>query len=434
MSIKILATADMHLGKRSSGVPENETAGSPAHTWDLIVNWCLKNDVDVLALLGDIVEKDNRFFEAFQPLFNGFQKLREGGVKVFMISGNHDHDIPRQLDSAVELDNVKLIGRDGKWEAVTFVKGDLRLQFAGWSFPREHVRANPLLDFDSLSLDPGMPVIGLLHCDVNALNSSYAPVPLAGLISKQVDAWLLGHIHKPMALNASMPLVHYTGSPHAFSAKEPGEHGPLLVTINGKDDITAGTIPLSPIRYETICLDIAPGMQLPDFRTRLMHKLLQDVGARKSASVHLKYLIYDVELEGKHEHLPAIDQWISEARYSETEVSNDVQFSVRKFRSKLMPYIKNLEEYVSQNTPVGVLAETILAIRENRSTPLLGRLMNKWMKSYQDMHTTPIYAKLGMQLTDKDALTEMAKASILEECNRMISELLNQQKVRDQPV
>lgn len=427
MAIKILATGDLHLGKRSSGIPGNEPAGSAIYTWELIVNWCLDNDVDALALLGDIVDKENRIYQAVGPLFNGFSKLQEKGIQVFMVSGNHDYDVPGQLDRSAGLGNVTLLGRNGKWEQKSFTRGNMTVQLFGWSFPGDSVMYNPLLDLNGLDFDRSQPVIGLLHCDVNALNSPYAPVPLSSLISKQPDAWLLGHIHKPMELHRSMPMVRYTGSPHAFSAKEPGEHGPLLVTVNGKNDISASTIPLSPVRYETITVETEPGMQHAAFRTRFMQQLLEDVVAKKHASKHLEYLVYDVELTGSHEHLAEVDLWINELENAVPANSGEVQYAIRKVGSSVVTHITGLEEYVSDNTPVGLLAGTILALQENRSTPLLERLMEKWMTNYRNMENAATYTILGNPPMDKEALSGLARASILKECNRMISELVNQQ-------
>ncbi len=427
MAIKILATGDLHLGKRSSGITENEPSGSAIHTWNLIVEWCLNNDVDVLALLGDIVDTENRIYQAIKPLFDGFSSLQEKGIQVFMISGNHDFDVPTQVDKSVELDNVTVLGRNGRWEVQSFSKGNLSVQFVGWSFPGESVPINPLLDFNGLSFDQNLPAIGLLHCDVNAQNSRYAPVPLANLISTPLDAWLLGHIHKPLVLNKSMPMVRYTGSPHAFSAKEPGEHGPLLVTVNGKNDIKAQTLPLSPVRYETITMEIEPGMQQSDFRTRLMQHLLKGVDAMKNDAKHLQYIIYDVELEGVHEHLADVDQWMTELKNIDPAPSGVVQYAIRKVSSNVMTHITKLEEYVSENTPVGLLAGTILAIKENRTTPMLDRLMEKWITNYQNMQNAATYSILGNTSMDRDTLSDHAKASILKECNRMISELIQQQ-------
>lgn len=426
MAIKILAAGDLHLGKRSSGIPDNEPAGSAIYTWNRIVDWCLNNHVDVLALLGDIVDSENRIYQTIKPLFDGFTRLQEKEIQVIMVSGNHDYDVPAQIDRAVGLDNVTVIGRNGKWEMKPFKKGNLFVQFVGWSFPGDSVTLNPLLGLNDLSFDSNLPYIGLLHCDVNAINSRYAPVPLSGLISTPIDAWLLGHIHKPTELHPAIPMIRYTGSPHAFSAKEPGEHGPLLVTVNGKNDITAQTIPIAPIRYEKIIVDINPGMQKSDVQNSIMSQLIAGVNEMNNASKHLKRVVFDLELIGEHENVAMVDGWEKKDSKSEQDFSGSVQFSIRKVSNNVVPAITNLEEYVSKNTPVGLLAGTILAIQEKKTTPMLERLMEKWMANYQKMQSSRTYYLLGNTTTDKDQIIDLAKKSILKECNRMISELINQ--------
>ena len=74
MAIKILATGDLHLGKKSSSVPESAEEGSSKFTWNRIIDLSIRNGIDILALTGDIVDQDNRYFEAIGPLQTGFKK------------------------------------------------------------------------------------------------------------------------------------------------------------------------------------------------------------------------------------------------------------------------------------------------------------------------------------------------------------------------
>jgi hypothetical protein len=83
MPIRILATADLHLGKTSADVSGHFAATK--HTWETIVNWAIAYAVDVVALCGDIVDRDNRYFEAVGPLQDGLEKLGKNGIEVFMV-------------------------------------------------------------------------------------------------------------------------------------------------------------------------------------------------------------------------------------------------------------------------------------------------------------------------------------------------------------
>ncbi|HYW95118.1 MAG TPA: metallophosphoesterase, partial [Bacteroidales bacterium] len=93
MAMKILATSDLHLGKRSSEVPLTEKESSTRYTWEQIVDGCLNQAVDVVLLAGDIVDRDNRFFEAVGPLQAGLEKLDRAGITVIITAGNHDYDV-----------------------------------------------------------------------------------------------------------------------------------------------------------------------------------------------------------------------------------------------------------------------------------------------------------------------------------------------------
>ncbi len=432
MPIKILAAGDLHLGKRSSGVPDDARTSSSKYTWELMINMCIDKQVDVLVLPGDIIDKDNRFFEAIGPLLNGFTRLKEHGVQVLMTSGNHDYDVPRQVADTAGMDHVALLGQHGQWEVRKLTKEGLTVQFAGWSFPEEQVKKNPLEDFDRAAIDPAWPAIGILHCDVDVRDSVYAPVIKADLMNTPVNAWLLGHIHKPEEIHHADPLIWYTGSPQAFSAKEPGTHGPLLVTVDDNQHITAHHISLSPIRYEPIQVSVNGEMDEGDLRSLLINTMKEDAAKRKEESAQLQYILYDVTLIGEHERILEVDKWMmkfSGLPFQELPGSS-MQYGIRKIISEVRPLITNLEEYVNPDTPVGVLAETILAIREDRSTPLLDKLIRQWQKRYNDMKSAPVYMPLQEFADeeygqgDKDTL---ARSCILQECNRLFTELLSQQ-------
>jgi DNA repair exonuclease SbcCD nuclease subunit len=78
MPIKILATADLHLGKSSADV--SGLHASTKYTWQKIIDYCIHNQIDVLVLCGDIVDWDNRYFEAIGPLQKGFEDLYKHGI------------------------------------------------------------------------------------------------------------------------------------------------------------------------------------------------------------------------------------------------------------------------------------------------------------------------------------------------------------------
>jgi len=53
MPLKILATADLHLGRKSSSVPRNLEESSTQFTWQRIIEYAIDKSVDVVVLAGD---------------------------------------------------------------------------------------------------------------------------------------------------------------------------------------------------------------------------------------------------------------------------------------------------------------------------------------------------------------------------------------------
>ena len=78
MSLKILATADIHIGRRPSKLSDSESATdfSCARMWGAIVGRAIDEKVDLVALVGDIVDHDNRTF----PRLGAWRALGRGDL------------------------------------------------------------------------------------------------------------------------------------------------------------------------------------------------------------------------------------------------------------------------------------------------------------------------------------------------------------------
>lgn len=251
MGVKLLCTGDVHLGRGPSRLGDrlDPAAVSPTAVWTKTVDQAIEREVDAVMLTGDVVDKDNRFFEAYTPLAREIGRLVEAGIGVYAVAGNHDYDVFSRL--AGEIEGFGLLGRDGQWEEDVLKRdGRTVLQVIGWSFPAGEMKGSPL----ARGLPPirnGMPTVGLLHCDVDgAANSPYAPVTRSELAATGVDAWLLGHIHAPQIISPAGPLIMYPGSPQGLHVNEPGPHGPWLIEIEATRAPTATQLPLAALRWE----------------------------------------------------------------------------------------------------------------------------------------------------------------------------------------
>jgi exonuclease SbcD len=422
MSIKILATADLHLGKSSADVSGSHA--STKYTWQKIINYCIKNNVDVLALCGDIVDWDNRYFEAVGALQRGFEELYRNGIVIYMVSGNHDFDVLAGIAGNIKLPNVHLIGAKGQWEVQKFEKDGQIVQFVGWSFPTRSVRESAFLDWGLPDYDSKYPCIGLLHGDIDKPGSEYHPFKLDELVKSELNLWLLGHIHKPERLRQN-PEVWYVGSPQAMSAKEPDGHGALLAEVSRSGMIGISQVLLSTVLYRTVEIPVSAIDEETELRDRIINALVKDGMDAENEMPELQSIVYQVKLTGEHITINEVEHWTRDIiQYS--QVLNRTTISVRKIYNRLRPALQKLEELALSNSPAGVLAHTILEHKKGVVTPFLGRLIADWKvkagHAYQSGTYTPLL--IGRRIGppgDQEGMN-----FILNECNRLLAELNGQ--------
>jgi exonuclease SbcD len=218
MVARLLFIGDMHLGRTPSRLPDDlEELGlrrselGPAAAWRASIDHALSSEVDAVVLAGDVVEGIDDRFEAYRDLKAGALRLAAAGIPLIGVAGNHDVEALPRL--ARQIPAFRLLGAAGRWETVDVAThSGVPLRLLGWSFPAQRVERNPL---DSLDLESarqrGVATLGVLHCDVDAGSSRYAPVSSRALAALPVDGFLLGHVHRPDRLEGDRP-QGYLGS------------------------------------------------------------------------------------------------------------------------------------------------------------------------------------------------------------------------------
>jgi exonuclease SbcD len=258
----ILFVGDVHLGRRPSRVPSLAAAGlgiddlSPRAALAAVVREARERSVDAVVFLGDVVDGEENYLEAYGPLARAVRELVEGGVAVLAVAGNHDvRALPRLAD---EIDAFHLIGRGGRWEAVVVARGGVPFaRLVGWSFPRARVEESPLASFTALA-PSALPTLGVLHADLDQSGSPYAPVARRELAERGLDGWLLGHVHVPswQALAGARP-IGYLGSLSGLDPTEQGVHGPWLARFEPGRPPVFEQLALAPLAWRALELDVS---------------------------------------------------------------------------------------------------------------------------------------------------------------------------------
>ncbi len=422
MGTKILCVGDIHLGRRPSRLPAEVQERldvrelSPSGAWRRTVEEALRLGVDGVLLAGDVVEQENDFYEAYADLRGGIERLTGQGIQVLGVAGNHDVQVlPRLADA---LPDFRLLGHDGQWEAGTVEGRDgSRVRVLGWSFPRDTVTTSPLAG--SLPARGPGPTVGLLHCDRDAGGSRYAPVTRAQLEAAPVDAWLLGHIHKPDPLAGPRPMG-YLGSLTGLDPGEPGVHGPWLLETGGPG-LAIRQIPLAPLRWveREVGLD---GLEQPgDLHQRItaavdaLHDEITGTGAAPLAVGCRLRLVGRTRFREEITRLLQADDPRERA-----DARDGVLYFVEAWRLEALPEI-DLHELARGHDPVALLARKLLALRDPAAEEhalLVETLQEHLAAATRDRR----FAALQADPPDRDRTVAIAEAAALRALDLLLAQ------------
>jgi DNA repair protein SbcD/Mre11 len=366
MPLKLLAVGDLHLGRRPGGLPTDLTdlaagrAYGPAAALERIVATAIAERVDVVALAGDLVERDEDLFEAYGDLYRGVAALTEAGIRVVGVAGNHDvRVLPRLAD---EVSGFTLLGRGGVWESLELRSPDgTAMVLHGWSFPRPDVTTSPLRG-QRFARDRRV-AIGLLHCDRDQRTSRHAPVASRELADAGLDAWLLGHIHKPDALSVSTP-SGYLGSATALRRSETGARGPWLYTVSATGIVGVDHWPLAPLRWEPLDIDMTGVADVDDARGHLLNAIRAIAAPIADRPMRPDLIGLRVRLGGRTSHRSAIARHLDIADLADlanVPVGPSLRAFVGTMRDAMLPDV-DLATLARQPDPAGLMARRLLLL------------------------------------------------------------------------
>src|SRR4051812_288765 len=161
--MRIVHAADLHIDSPLRGLPPYEGAPlaavreAPRRACEKLVAWCIDSKADLLLVAGDLYDGDWRDFSTGLFFANEMSRLREAGIRVAVVYGNHDAAsvITRKLQLP---ENVK--GLSSK-KAETILYEELGVAVHGRSFPEKAVTEDLSRDYPAPR--EGLVNIGLLH-------------------------------------------------------------------------------------------------------------------------------------------------------------------------------------------------------------------------------------------------------------------------------
>lgn len=422
MTIRLLAVGDMHLGRRPSRLPD-DLAGNgdrygPAEAWRRIVRLAIERDVNVVALAGDLVEREDDFFEAYRLLKQGVEELAGEGIAVVGVTGNHDVQVLPRL--AEELPDFSLLGVDGRWQTRSIGDGEETITLHGWSFPARHHDQSPLAGVQ-LERGPGLN-LGLLHCDRDARDSRYAPVTSAELQAAGLDGWLLGHIHKPDPLTIHEPMG-YLGS---ITGLHPGEHGvrgPWMMQIDGGRIESIEQVRLAPLHWERMDLDLS-GMDRADEAESKLLRQIEALNERLDEHEQPPETVgVRLSLVGQTRHATEVLEQLQER--ASANIGTHRHVFIEKFEVHTLPE-RDLEELAEKNNHIGLMARRLLLLDRPADDPGRRQLLENARQRLQTVMDEPRWTGLERAELDHEAVADQLRHTGA----RVMEKLIDQEEGR----
>lgn len=284
MTVRILHTADCHLDSPLQSLALRDPAlrdrvqTATRTAFSRIIDTALSEQVHALLIAGDLFDGAERSAKTAAFLTAQLDRLRQAGIAVFYIKGNHDAENP--ITGALNLpDNVHVF--DGRGGKVQLAGADVWIH--GVSFAWRHAPDSLLGKFPAPVA--GAVNIAMLHTSLvgAAGHDPYAPCTVADLAGMAFDYWALGHVHKRQ-VHGQAPWIVMPGIPQGRDMGEVGAKSASLLTLEG-GRIAVTEVPTSAITFLHHRIDVSGHDDAHDLRSHLQAELAELAAAQPTDAI-----------------------------------------------------------------------------------------------------------------------------------------------------
>jgi exonuclease SbcD len=293
MKVKFIHAADIHLDspflglERYEGAPVEYVRSATRVAFQNLVNLALEEKVDLVLLAGDLYDGDWRDYNTGLFFASQVAKLREAGIKVFLVRGNHD--AASQITHVLRLpDNVKVLSTHQPESAVL---EDLGVVIHGQSFHTPAVTED---------LSRGYPLprkgyfnIGLLHTCASGRegHESYAPCDINYLKNKGYDYWALGHVHKAEIISKE-PWIVFPGNTQGRHIREEGAKGCTVAQVCDGRLESLEHHSLDVLRWSRCMIDAAGAETFEEIMQRAEKKIDEELSKCEGRLLALRVIVF----------------------------------------------------------------------------------------------------------------------------------------------
>ncbi len=263
--MRFIHAADIHLDSPLTGLSAYQDA--PAEllrtatrdAFENLVSLALEERVDFMVIAGDLYDGSWRDFNTGIFFSGQMGRLRQAGIPVYLLYGNHDAESEMTKRLALP-DNVHAFS-SGKAE--TFRHADLQVALHGRSFKVAATTENLVHTYPDPI--PGWLNIGVLHTALegNTAHANYAPCTVAQLHAKGYGYWALGHVHDHQQWGGASTIA-YPGNLQGRHIRETGPKGALMVTAQGQDIQSVERVIVDVLRWAALDVDVSSANTLAE--------------------------------------------------------------------------------------------------------------------------------------------------------------------------
>ncbi len=399
---KFLHAADIHLDSPLKGLeiypdaPVQQIRNASRRALDNLIDLAIDQEISFVLLAGDISDGDWKDYNTSLFFAQRMGRLWEAGIRVFMVSGNHD--AASVIAKALRLpDNVYVFPAN---QPKSIELQDLSVVIHGQGYKKRDTR-DDLASGYPLAV-PGLFNIGLLHTCLTGRpgHEPYAPTSLDVLTNKGYDYWALGHIHQREVV-CNNPWIVFSGNIQGRHIRETGAKGCTLIQVQEGEITSVEDRDLDVLRWEQIRIDISMCNSIEDFWEELRRSLELAIDQNQGRALAIRLI-----LEGQttlHNLLHTQFEHISEECRALAVGLGDIWLEKIKLETKSQ---KDPEEAFEENTALASLARSIkkspLSCDDILQIPELVDLKNK-------LPPEIINRVEGFDLSSRDNLKQIQK-------------------------
>jgi len=360
---KFIHTADIHLDSplrglaRYDGAPVDRLRGATRRAFCNLVKFAIDEKVAFVIIAGDLFDGDWKDYNTGLFFASRMSKLRESGIRVFIVSGNHDavSAITRKLHYP---ENVSVFASQAP---ETICVDEIGVAIHGQSFAQRDITANLAAAYPSAL--PEYYNIGVLHTALSGRtgHASYAPCSQSDLLDKNYDYWALGHVHQREIVNES-PWIIFPGVIQGRHIRETGANGCMIATVNDDRSATVEHQSLDVLRWKHLKADISDAETAEVFIEKVgaVLKKVSERASDRMLAVRLE-LIGDSPmhalLHGERE------RWVNQLRALATDTGSDEIWLEKVIFSTSAPV--NFEQLAIEDSPIGHLLRFINSVADD---------------------------------------------------------------------